>query len=117
MFDQLKAMGTIAGLLRDRDKLKASMEALKRTLDEARVAGASGPVQVEATGRGSVLSVRFDERGLAAVDAAQLGEDVQRAVNLALEAAQRLMREEAERAAAELGLPQGQELARMLGGL
>lgn len=116
MFDQIKAMGAIAGLLRDRDRLKTAMETLKQRLDEARVSGACGAAQVEATGRGRVLQVRIDEQALASGDAAALGEDVARAVNLALEAAQRLMREEAERSAAELGLPAGEELARMLGG-
>lgn len=124
MFDQLKAMGALAGLLKNADRLREAGETVKRTLEETRVeaeAGA-GAAKVVATGRMRVESIELSP----ALGAALAGDDANArahaatmltdAINAALERAERAARDEVARTLNELGLS---DLAGMggLGGL
>jgi DNA-binding protein YbaB len=120
MFDNLKAMGAVAGLLKNQDKIKGAMERVKRTLAGTRVNGESGGGAVRAvvTGDLRVLSIQVDPAlgaGLADASARSAAEAlIVEAVNDGLRKAQaeagRVMSAEAR----ELGLP---DLPGGLGGL
>lgn len=111
MFDNLKAMGAVAGLLKNQDKLKAAMERVKRTLADTRLTGESGGGAVRAivTGDLRVLSIEVGPAlaaGLAADSSRRMAETlITDAVNDGLRKAQaeagRLVSAEAK----ELGLP------------
>lgn len=59
MLEQMKALGAIAGVLRDRSKLTQAADDVKRKLGEVRVEGRSpdGQVVVRANGRLEIQSV------------------------------------------------------------
>lgn len=118
MFDQFKTMGAVAGLLRDRGRLKSAADEMKRRLDSARLEGQAGDgvVRVVMSGRGEALDVEIAPALLASGDATMVAAAVRDAMNDALAKTQAKVREEGERTARELGLPDGDGLARMLGG-
>lgn len=62
VFDQMKAMGAVAGLLRNKDKLRAISEEAKQRIDEIRVEGeaGAGAVRVTVTGRMIVEEVHLE---------------------------------------------------------
>jgi DNA-binding protein YbaB len=111
MFDNLKAMGALAGLMKNQDKLKAAMERVKRTLADTRLTGESGSGAVRAivTGDLRILSVEVGPAlaaGLADAASRRMAETlIAEAVNDGLRKAQaeaaRVMSAEAK----ELGLP------------
>lgn len=111
MFDNLKAMGAVAGLLKNQDKLKSAMERVRRTLADTRLTGESGGGAVRAivTGDLRVLSIEVGPAlatGLAADSSRRMAETlITEAVNDGLRKAQaeagRVMSAEAK----ELGLP------------
>ncbi|MBM4107909.1 MAG: YbaB/EbfC family nucleoid-associated protein [Phycisphaerae bacterium] len=111
MFDNLKAMGAVAGLLRNQDKLKASAERVRARLAQARVEGQSGGGAVHATvdGQLKVVSIVLSPAlaaGLAdAPSRERAGALVAQAVNSATERARLLIAQEVSREADELGLP------------
>ncbi|TVQ31582.1 MAG: hypothetical protein EA376_08925 [Phycisphaeraceae bacterium] len=122
MFDQMKSMGAIAGLLRDKERLRETVERVKENLDRSRVVGEAGggAVVVTVTGRAKVISVEFSPAlcaGMASDDESRaLAESLMaEATNEALEKAQAVMREEFAGAARELGLPDMPGLSGMEG--
>lgn len=111
MFENLKAMGAIAGLLQNQERLRASAQRLRARLSDARIEGEAGGGEVRAVvdGQLRVVSVSLSP-GLAS----GLGEGPARAraealiaeaVNRATERARMLIAEEISRQADELGLP------------
>jgi DNA-binding YbaB/EbfC family protein len=114
MFDNLKNMAGLAGLMKDLPKIKARMDQVKQDLAQVRVQAESGGGAVRATANGQlrIVNVHIDQALMAGlVDSTRpedrtMAEDlITGAVNAALEKA----REEAERAlgnaARELNLP------------
>ncbi|MBT8483949.1 MAG: YbaB/EbfC family nucleoid-associated protein [Phycisphaerales bacterium] len=114
MFDQMKGMASVAGLLKDLPRIKAKMEEVKTQLGAMRVEAESGAGAVRATADGTmrIVSLHVDQALLTGlVDPTQpeektLAEElIVGAVNGALakarDAAEQRMREAAE----ELGLP------------
>ncbi len=107
MFDNLKAMGAVAGLLKNQDKLKSAMERVRRTLADTRLTGESGGGAVRAivTGDLRILSIEVGPAlatGLAADSSRRMAETlITEAVNDGLRKAGRLVSAEAR----ELGLP------------
>ena len=109
MFDQFKAMGALAGLLRDKDRLREMGEEFKRRLAGLRATGTAGggAVRVTVTGRLQVESVEL-ERALAEGLAhdRSMGEGlIADATNDALETMQRMIAEQARNFAREHDLP------------
>lgn len=129
MFDQMKAMGAVAGLLKNRDKLEAAGREFEDKLDRIRVTGVAGgsAVRVTVTGQLQVTEVFIDPAVIAGVNADENVGDgtgtgrelaqqlVMDATNDALARARVLIAEEARRAADELGLPALPGLEKMLG--
>ncbi len=114
MFDSLKGMAGLAGLLKDLPRIKAKMEQVKQRLGEQTVTAETGggAVQVTANGLLRVVSLKVDQsllRGLvdpANPDDRGLAEDlILGAVNTALERAREMAPQELAAAAKELGVP------------
>ena len=114
MFDSLKSMAGLAGVMKDLPKIKARLEEVKRSLADARVEAESGggAVRVTANGAMRIISVRVDQTLLAGlVDASNaddlaMAEDlIAGAVNAALQKAREMTERELGKAAQELNLP------------
>jgi DNA-binding protein YbaB len=112
VFDKLKAMGALAGLLKDKEKLREAAERVKARAAEVRGYGSAGAGAVRATvdGRMKVLSIELEPAlagGMAADDRTRelAGSLIAEAVNDAMARAQARMREVIEKEAADLGLP------------
>ncbi len=114
MFDNLKGMAGLAGLLKDLPRIKAKMEQVKQRLGEQTVSAQTGggAVQVTANGLMRVVSLELDQsllRGLvdpANPDDRALAEDlIVGAVNTALEKAREMAQQQMVAAADELGVP------------
>ncbi|MEM1330762.1 MAG: YbaB/EbfC family nucleoid-associated protein [Planctomycetota bacterium] len=110
MFD-LKSMGAIASLMKDREKLKAAGEKLKVRIEALEVDGAAGGgvCRARVSGTMKVISVRLDDAlatGLGAnADAREMGERlIAEAINDALVRAQQEVRAMVEAEMRELGL-------------
>lgn len=122
MFEQMKAMGALAGLLKNKERLKEIGERTKRNLEEARLCGQAGggAVRVIVSGRMRVHDVTVDPSAAAALaqpeSRAQVEELIAEAMNDALQRAERMVREEAQKAAEELGLPDSPGMMRFLEG-
>lgn len=125
MFDQMKAMGALAGLLKNQDKLKEAGERLQRRLDEVRVVGAAGGGAVRVTMTGKMRTVEVElEPSIFAGSPDDAGGPERRAitqdliaeaVNDAARRAQEVMREETEKMARELDLPPIPGMDKLLG--
>ena len=112
MFDQFKAMGAVAGLLKNTDRLREAGERVKARLESVRTEGASGggAVRVRATGRLRIESIEVSP----AIGAALAGTDdatrndahtlITLAINEALQRAEAQARDEVARELDELGL-------------
>ena len=111
MFEQMKAMGAIAGLLKNKDKLAEAAARVKQTLDERPVVGEAGGGAVRVT-VGSEMKVSRVEiapavvAGMSAGAAAvqQIEDLIAEATNDALKRAQERVKEAIDREAAELGI-------------
>lgn len=121
MFDKLKAMGAVAGLLKDRDKLRAAGERIKEATAAARATGEAGggAVRVVASGRMRVVSIELAPAlvaGMAADERTRelAGSLITDAVNDAMTRAQAIVQHEVSKEAQALGLG---DLPADLGGL
>ena len=122
MFDQFKAMGAVAGLLQDKERLREIAEAFKAKLERIRVEGEAGggAVRVSVSGQMRVVDVHLEPSliaGLAADEGAgreMVQALIEEATNDALAKAQTLVQQEAQRQAEELGLPSIPGMASLL---
>ena len=121
MFDQMRAMGAIASLMKDREKLADAAARVKACLEDARVEGVAGggAISVTVTGTMRVAGVHIEP----AVAAAFSSDDQSRlmaqdliaeATNDAIAKAQVVAQETIAEEAKALGLPE--ELGAQLGG-
>ena len=122
MFEQMKAMGAIAGLLRDKERLAEINESFQETLERVRVVGegGGGAVRVVMSGKLTVESVEFDPAfatGMGSDDNSRmLGQElVKDAVNDAAMKARIVLQKEMSRLAEEHGLPDIPGIGSMLG--
>ena len=124
MFDSLKAAGALAGLMKNKDALKASGERIKTRLGELRATGGSGGGAVRATVSGDMrlISITLEPAvcmGLASgSDAAreQVQQLIVEAVNNASDIAKVMAQREIAKEAEALGLPNMPGLDGLLGG-
>jgi DNA-binding YbaB/EbfC family protein len=124
VFDQMKAMGALAGLMKNREKIKEAGERMQRTLEAARIVGQAGGglVRVQVTGRLRIESVEIDPTVSSAMTTDEGRRQAQtlitEATNDALRAAERVIQQETQRMARELGvedMPGMDKIAGMLG--
>lgn len=121
MFDQFKMLGALAGLMKDRDKVKAAGERVRATLAASSVSGegGGGAVRVVVTGAMRVRSVHLEPALAAGMAQDPATRDAGErllvdAMNQALEKAQALVQKTLADEARALGLPE--ELAGPLAG-
>jgi DNA-binding protein YbaB len=112
MFDKFKAMGAMAGLLKNQDGIKAAGERIKAKAQETIVTGTAGGGAVRATVRGDMYVLGFQiEPALAAGMAAEektrrLAESLLTdAVNDGMRQARVIMQEAINKEARAMGLP------------
>jgi hypothetical protein len=114
MFENLKGMAGLAGILKDLPRIKAKLEEVKQQLGEITVEAdtGGGAVRVTANGLLRVVSVKLDAALIAGlVDPANeqdraVAEDlIAGAVNTALQKAREVAEREMASAAGEMGLP------------
>ena len=114
MFDNLKNMAGMAGLLRDLPKIKARMQQVKEDLARITVEAETGGGAVRATANGQlrIISVHIDPSLMSSLvdttnaDDRAMAEDlIAGAVNAALQKARERAEQELTSAAQELNLP------------
>lgn len=118
MFDQLKAMGAVAGLMKNKDKLAQIADRVRADLESVRVDGSAGggTVTVSMSGKMSVLDVRIAPALATSADVATMEQMVKDAVTDAQTKAQDAAKRIIQRAADELGLGDISGIAQLAGG-
>lgn len=121
MFDQLKAMQAVAGLLKNKDQLREASERVKSRTESMRVTGQAGggACRVTVTGRMVVTDLVLDPALLAGMSVDEKTRElatglIKEAVNDAIARAQEQVKDLIAREAEELGLP---GMSEQLGGL
>jgi hypothetical protein len=122
MFDQMKHMGALAGLLRDKDKVERISRRVQDTLETVRVVGEAGggAVRVTVSGKLEVQDVELDPNltaGMASGDDARLMAQklIAEAVNDASAKARVVIQREMQKIAEELDLPDMPGMTNLLG--
>ena len=123
MFDQLKAMQAVAGLMKNKEKLGEAGERIKAKTDAMRVTGQAGGGACRATvsGRMVVTDLTLDPALLAGMSVDEKTRElatnlIKDAVNDAMRKAQEQVKELIAREAEELGLPgMSDQLSGLLG--
>ena len=114
MFDNIKGMAGLAGIMKDLPKIKAKMEEVKLRLKELNVDAETGGGAVRATANGQlrIVGLQIDHALLAGLvdssnpdDRVIAQELIIGAINTALDKARELAEQEMSGAAGELGLP------------
>ncbi|MEO1128494.1 MAG: YbaB/EbfC family nucleoid-associated protein [Planctomycetota bacterium] len=124
MFDNMKAMGAIAGLLRNKERLREIGEEFQQRIERVSVIGSagSGAVRVTMNGKLRVEEVQLDPSLIAGLGAGgeggrEMAESLlAEAYNAAQVQAQAMIREEARRLAEEYDLPDLPGMDSLLGG-
>ncbi len=111
MFDKIKAMGALAGLMKNKEGLKAAGDRVKAKMERTRCEGRAGGGAAHAvvSGKMEVLEVNLTPalvNGMAADEKtrALAGSLIAQAVNDALQQAQQKLQEAVKAEAAALGL-------------
>jgi DNA-binding protein YbaB len=113
MFDSLKGLAGLAGVMKDLPRIKARMAQVKEELADRTVEGRAGggAVVAVATGTLKLRSIRVDPAMMGALVGADLSQRslaqdlIVQAVNEAIAAAQQMAGKELAEAAQELNLP------------
>lgn len=119
MFDQFKSLGAVAGILRNREKIREAGEELKRRLEDIRAEGEAGggAVRVTASGDMRILNVELSPAAMKSSDAVSrrhLESLIAEASTDALRRAKALLQGEIVRLTDELGLQNIPGLERLL---
>ncbi|MBS0191929.1 MAG: YbaB/EbfC family nucleoid-associated protein [Phycisphaerales bacterium] len=112
MLDQLKAMGALAGIMKNRDKLQSSMQEVKDQMAKTEVTGRAGggAATARVNGKLEVLSVEISPALLNGMVAdaktrQQASTLIAEAVNDGIRQAQEKLHEAVQKKTRELGLP------------
>ena len=109
MFDALKNLGSLPGLMAKAKEMQEKMRAAQEELGRKQVSADAGGGMVEATvnGRLELVRIRIDKNKVNAQDLEMIEDLVVAAVNAAQSKAAEMMRAEMQKTAGELGLPPG----------
>ncbi|MFG0293230.1 MAG: YbaB/EbfC family nucleoid-associated protein [Phycisphaerales bacterium JB050] len=124
MFENMKAMGAIAGLMKNKERLKQMGEEFREKLSRMSAEGSAGggAVRVTVSGQLRVLQVHLDPAVIAGLNVEGAGGKamveslVQDATNEAISRIQVMVSEEARKMADELGLPEMPGIEKFLSG-
>ena len=113
MFDALKNLSNLPGLMAKAREMQEKMRAVQEELARRRVSAEAGGGMVEATvnGRMELVKLRIDKAKVDVGDTEMLEDVIIAAVNAAQARAAQMMQEEMQKQAQSMGLPPG-----MLGG-
>ncbi len=113
MFDALKNMGGIGGLMEQARKMRDKMHQMQEELARKQITADAGGGMVQATvnGKLELIKLKIDKSKIELNDAELLEDVITAAVQAAQAKAGEMMRQEMEKAANEMGIPPG-----MLGG-
>ena len=121
MFDNIKAMGALAGLMKNKDAIKEAGRRIKERLAEVRAAGGSGGGAVRATVSGDmkVVSITLEPAALVGLNdpasRAMVESLIAEAVNNAMDIAKAMAQREIAKEAEALGLPNLPSMEGLLG--
>jgi len=107
MFDGLKGMASLAGMMKDLPKMQARMAEVKAHLGDLKLESqvGDGTVRVVVNGAMQVESVEIDEARTASLEPGQLQDLVRVAVNEGLDRAREAVQEKLSSVADDMGLP------------
>lgn len=113
MFDALKNLGNLPGLMAKAREMQEKMRAVQEELAHRRVSAEAGGGMVEATvnGRLELVKLRIDKSKIDPTDTEMVEDMVVAAVGAAQAKAAEMVQAEMQKAAGDMGLPPG-----MLGG-
>lgn len=109
MFDMLKNLGDLPGLMRKAQEMQQKMAAMQEELGRRQVTAEAGAGMVTATvnGKFELVRLRIDKTRIDVNDTALLEDMVVAAVAAAQRKAAAVVQEEMQRMSADLGLPAG----------
>lgn len=122
MLDQIKAMGALAGIMKNREKLQASIQEVKEEMGKTQVVGSAGGGAAKATvtGQMKVVSVELSPallNGMVADDRTrqQASALIAEAVNDGIRQAQEKLQAAVQKRTKELGIPDLPGIGNLLG--
>jgi len=109
MFDAIKNLGNLPGLMAKAREMQEKMRTVQEELGKKQVSADAGGGMVEAVvnGRLELVRLRIDKSRVNLSDTEMVEDLVVAAVNAAQAKAGEMMRDEMQRAAGEMGLPPG----------
>jgi DNA-binding YbaB/EbfC family protein len=109
MFDALKNLGNLPGLMAKAREMQEKMRTVQEELGKKQISADAGGGMVEAVvnGRLELVKIRIDKNRVNLSDTEMVEDLVVAAVNAAQAKAGEMMRDEMQRAAGEMGLPPG----------
>ena len=109
MFDALKGIGNLPGLMAKAREMQEKMQAMQEELARRQVSAEAAGGMVEATvnGRMELVRVRIDKSKIDPSDTEMLEDVIVAAVRAAQQKAAEMMHAEMQKAAGDMGLPPG----------
>ena len=109
MFDALKNLGSLPGLMAKAREMQEKMQAMQEEMGRRQVSAEAAGGMVEATvnGRMELVRVRIDRSKIDPADTEMLEEVIVAAVRAAQQKAAEMMQAEMQKTAGEMGLPPG----------
>lgn len=109
MFDAMKNLGNLPGLMAKAREMQERMKAVQEELGQKQITADAGAGSVEATvnGRLELKKIHIDKSRIDVADTELLEDLVVAAVNAAQARAAEMMQSEMQRMAGDLGLPPG----------
>jgi len=109
MFDALKGIGNLPGLMAKAREMQDKMKAMQEDLAKRQVTADAGGGMVQATvnGRMELLKLRIDKSRIDPTDTDMLEDVIVAAVAAAQNKASETAREEMQKMAGEMGIPPG----------
>src|SRR5688500_7862778 len=109
MFDSLKNLGDLGGLMTKAREMQAKMQAVQEELGRKRVTSDAGGGMVQATvnGRLELVKLKIDPARIDTGDTELLEDVIIAAVHAAQVKASEMVKAEMQKAAGDLGLPPG----------
>jgi DNA-binding YbaB/EbfC family protein len=109
MFDALKNLGSLPGLMAKAREMQEKMQAMQEEMGRRQVSAEAAGGMVEATvnGRMELVRVRIDRSKIDPADTEMLEDVLVAAVRAAQQKAAEMMQAEMQKTAGEMGLPPG----------
>lgn len=109
MFDALKNLGNIGDLMKQAKQMQEKMKIMQEEMGRRQIIAEAGAGMVQATvnGKMELVKIRIDKTKIDVNDTEMLEDVITAAVNAAQAKAGEMMREEMQKATADMGLPPG----------